>query len=177
VVREGYMDKEKKLFDAIESESYNASHKPFDFIEEGGKTALVCEADSAIRIKLRDILKEMGYYVRESATEPDSLRSMRFHVYHLIVVGEDFDANGADADGVLGYIRQLPMNIRRNIFVVLMSSEFRTMDNMAAFEKSVNLVVNLENIDEAGVVIERGIADNDAFYRSFKDALKQAGRL
>lgn len=171
------MDKEKKLFDAIESESYNASHKPFDFIEEGGKTALVCEADPAIRVKLTDILKEMGYYVRESGTEPDSLRSMRFHVYQLIVVGEEFDAGDASDGGVLGYIRQLPMNIRRNIFVVLMSSEFRTMDNMAAFEKSVNLVLNLENIDEAGVVIERGIADNDAFYRSFKDALKRAGRL
>ena len=173
------MDKKKKLFDAIESESYNASHKPFDFVEEGGKTALVCEPDSAIRAKLRDVLKEMGYYVRESSTEPDSLRSMRFHVYHLIVVGQefDFDTQGAGDGGVLGYIRHLPMNIRRNIFVVLMSSEFRTMDNMAAFEKSVNLVMNLENIDEAGVVIERGIADNDAFYRSFKDALKQAGRL
>ena len=171
------MGKEKEFSDTVGSGSYDVSDKPFDFALEGGETALVCEADSAIRAKLRDILKEMGYYVRESATEPDSLRSMRFHVYHLIVVGEEFDAKGAGDDGVLGYIRHLPMNIRRNIFVVLMSSEFRTMDNMAAFEKSVNLVMNLENIDEAGVVIERGIADNDAFYRSFKDALKRAGRL
>jgi len=171
------MDKKKMLFDAIESELYNASHKPFDFVEEGGKTALVCETDSAIRAKLRDILKEMGYYVRESATAADSLRSMRFHVYHLIVASEAFDTKGASDDGVLEHIRRLPMSVRRNIFVVLVTTRFRTMDNMAAFEKSVNLVINLENIDEAGVIIERGIADNEAFYRSFKDALKRAGRL
>ncbi len=51
------------------------------------------------------------------------------------------------------------------------------MDNMAAFGESVNLVINLENIDDAGAIIERGIADNETFYGAFKDALKKAGRL
>ena len=172
------MDKKKMLLNEIGSESYNALDKPFDFVEEGGKTALVCETDSVIRAKLSNALGKMDYYVTESTTARDSLRSMRFHVYHLIVVGEDFDAKGAGDDGgVFEYIRQLPMSVRRNIFVVLVSAGFRTMDNMEAFEKSVNLVINLENIDNAGVIIERGIADNEAFYRPFKDALKQAGRL
>ncbi|MBN2568233.1 MAG: hypothetical protein JXB42_02260 [Deltaproteobacteria bacterium] len=53
----------------------------------------------------------------------------------------------------------------------------RTMDTMAAFGRSVNLIINLENVGEAGVIIECGIADNEAFYRPFKDALKRAGRL
>ena len=60
---------------------------------------------------------------------------------------------------------------------MLLSATIRTMDNMAAFGESVNLVINLENIDDAGAIIERGIADDDTFYGAFKDALKKAGRL
>lgn len=171
------MDKKEMFFDEIESESYNAFEKPFDFVKKGGKTALVCDADSVIQAKLSNALGKMDYYVTESATARDALRSMRFHVYHLIVINESFDAKSPSDNYVLDYIRHLPMNVRRNIFVTLLSAGSRTMDNMAAFGESVNLIVNLENIDDAGVIIERGIADNGAFYGAFKDALKRAGRV
>jgi len=41
MVEENNMDKKRMLFDEIESESYNSLDKPFNFIEEGGKTALI----------------------------------------------------------------------------------------------------------------------------------------
>ena len=177
MVGEGYMDNNKMLLNEIESESYSALDKPFDFVEEGGKTVLICESDNAVLENLGTVLEKMGYYVTKSSTAPDALKGMRFHLYDLIVVGETFDKEGSDGGGVLDYIRHLPMSVRRNIFAVLLSATVRTMDNMAAFGKSVNLVINLENIDDAGAIIERGIADNEAFYGAFKDALKQAGRL
>lgn len=171
------MDKKKMLFDEIESKSYNAFDKPFNFVEEGGKTALICESDPVIRAKIGNILEKMGYYIAESATTHDSLRDMRFHAYHLIVVNESFDAQDAGDNHVLDYIRHLPMNVRRNIFVAMLSVGIRTMDNMTAFAESVNLIINLENIDDAGAIIERGIANNEAFYGTFKDALKRAGHV
>lgn len=171
------MDENKMLINEIESESYSALDKPFDFVEEGGKTALICESDGAVLEKLGTVLEKMGYYVTKSSTAPEALKSMRFHLYDLIVVGETFDEKESDGGGVLDYIRQLPMGVRRNIFAVLLSATVRTMDNMAAFGDSVNLVINLENIDDAGAIIERGIADNEAFYETFKDAMKRAGRL
>jgi len=93
------------------------------------------------------------------------------------VVSESFDAQGAGDNHVLNYIRHLPMNIRRNIFVAMLSAGACTMDNMVAFAESVNLIINLENIDDAGAIIERGIVDNEAFYGAFKDALKRAGHV
>ena len=171
------MDKEKRLFDEIESESYNAFDKPFNFVEEGGRTALICETDPVVRAKISNILEEMSYYVTVSTTAHDSLRDMRFHAYHLIVVNESFDAQGAGDNHVLDYIRYLQMNVRRNIFVTMLSVGIRTMDNMAAFAKSVNLIVNLEDIDDAGAIIERGIADNEVFYSTFKSAMREAGHL
>lgn len=171
------MDKKRMLFDEIDSEACNSFDKPFDFIEEGGKTALICETDPVVRVKISNILEETGYYITESATADDSLRNMRFHTYRLIVVNESFDAQGAGDNHVLNYIRNLPMNVRRNIFVTMLSAGVSTMDNMAAFAESVNLIVNLENIDDAGAIIERGIVDNEAFYGAFKDALKRAGHV
>ncbi|MBW2544009.1 MAG: hypothetical protein JRD43_00775 [Deltaproteobacteria bacterium] len=171
------MDEKKKVSDTTGPELYDASDRPFDFVEEGGKTALVCESDSTVRDNLGTVLEKMGYHVTKSAAVPDALKSMRFHVYDLIVVGESFDEKGSDEGGVLDHIRHLSMGIRRNIFVVLLSATVRTMDNMAAFGRSVNLIINLENIGEADVIIKRGIVDNETFYGAFKDALKQAGRL
>jgi hypothetical protein len=75
------------------------------------------------------------------------------------------------------YLERLPMAIRRKIFVVLATNRFRTMDNMAAFNKSVNIVVNTKNIDEIGKIIKRGLSDNTAFYCVFKDALVKIGRV
>ena len=177
MVGEGCMDKSKKSPDETGSESYSALDKPFDFVEEGGKTALICESDDTVRENLGTVLEKMGYYVTKSAAAPDAMKSMRFHAYDLIVAGESFDEKGSNEGGVLNYIRYLSMGIRRDIFVVLLSATIRTMDNMAAFGESVNLVINLENIDDAGAIIERGIADDDTFYGAFKDALKKAGRL
>jgi hypothetical protein len=69
------------------------------------------------------------------------------------------------------------MNVRRRIFVVLISGEFRTMDNMAAFGKSVNLVLNPENIGDAGAIIKHAIMDNESFYQVFRESSIKAGRL
>jgi len=151
---------------------YDASDKPFDFALEGGMTALVCESDSAVRDSLGAALEKIGYHVTKTSSAPDALKGMRFHLYDLIAVGES-----PDAGEVLDHIRHLPMGVRRSLFVVLLSGAVRTMDAMAAFAHSVNLVINRENIGEAGAVIQRGIADNESFYETFREALKRAGRL
>ena len=175
MVEENNMDKNKNFFDEMESESYNALDKPFKFSQKEGKTALICEADPSVQSKIGNILEKMGYYTTKSVTARDSLRNMRAHMYQLIVVNESFDSQDKVDNRVLDYIRHLPMNVRRNIFVTMLSIEVFTMDNLAAFAESVNLIVNLEDIDNTGAIIERGIADNEVFYSTFKNAIKEAG--
>ena len=157
---------------SVDTIAYNAGDKPFDFVEEGRKTALVCESDGAVRDKLIVALEGIGYYVTKGTVTPSALRRMRVHVYDLIIVGDNYDEGG-----ILEYLRNLAMGVRRNIFVILLSDTIRTMDNMAAFGMSVNLIINRENIDDADLIIQNGIADNAAFYRPFKEAMKKTGRL
>ena len=170
------MEEKKTTFDAVALDGDDALDKPFDFVPEGEKTALVCEDDLYIKTRVINSLKDMGYHISKPVSALDALKKMRFHVYDMVVLNENFGPGEPDSNDVLKYLEHLPMSIRRNIFVALVSSRFRTMDNMVAFNKSVNTVINVENIDDAGMIIERGIADNESFYHVFKESLKKIRR-
>lgn len=169
--------KKKTIIDEVDSETYDASDKPFDFVEEGVETALLCEPDSAVRTKIITALYNMGYHTTAPQLAKDALKQMRFHVFDMIVLNEWFGTQNPDMNNVLKYLDRLNMSIRRNIFVTLITDRFRTMDNMAAFNQSVNLIVNLKNIDEIEKILRRGTADYESFYRVFKQSLIKTGRV
>ena len=68
------MEEEKSLVDQIASETYDASERPFDYVEEGTETALVCESDPLTRERIASALKENGYLVTEADASQDALR-------------------------------------------------------------------------------------------------------
>ena len=172
-------DGKKSLVNAVAAAGYDAGEKPFDFISAGTETALVCEADPAIKEKITKALKNMDYQVTEPVTGREALKSMRFHSYDLVVVNEKFDGtdNETSSNEVLYYLQNLAAAARRNIFVALLSDNYRTMYYMMAFNNSVNMVINKKNIDDFATIIQRGLADNQAFYGIFKEALKKLGRV
>ena len=157
--------------------TYDASDKPFDFIEEEGLTALVCEQNPIARKTIENALNLMDYQITIAESARDALKRMRYHIYDLIVVDENFDTKNPDANGVLIYLERLQMSIRRNIFVAMVSNRYRTMDNMMAFHASVNLVINIKNIEDIGKILGRGITDTELFYRIYKETLKETGRI
>jgi CheY-like chemotaxis protein len=147
--------------------------KPFDFVEEEGKTALLCESDPDILEKVSQVLEVLEHHITVPRNSRDALKKMRYHAYDIVIINEIFDTQDPDINGVLIYLERLNMEERRNIFATLLSSRFRTMDQMAAFQKSVNIVVNLNNIDDFDKILRRSLADNDLFYRVFRECLPQ----
>jgi CheY-like chemotaxis protein len=170
------MEEGKTLLKEGVSEGYDAADRPFDFVEEGGATALLCESDPAVREKISGSLKELGYQITTPATAKDALKAMRFHVFDVVVLDELFDAANAQANSVLHYLEEISMTTRRRFFVALISAKYRTMDNMAAFNQSVNIVINLKSIDDVGKIIKQGVADNKAFYHVFLETLQKMGK-
>ena len=164
------------LKNGLEETGYDASEKPFDFIEEEGNTALACESDPAMLKKIVDTLNLLEYHVTVSESGRDALKKMRYHQYDLVVINEAFHCTGPDTNMVLLYLERLNMSARRDIYVTMISRQYRTMDQMMAFRHSVNLIVNSKNIDDIGKIIQRGLTDHEFFYRVFKDTLKEVGR-
>ena len=97
-----------------------------------------------------DTLKSLDYNVIEPATFKEVLKYSTFHTFNVIVVNENFDIGTGGINNVLNYLEQLPMSTRRQIFVVLISATFATMDYMNSFNKSVNLIINKDEITELG---------------------------
>jgi len=153
-----------------------AFERPFDFIEEGVKTALLCQRDKGIAERVKETLKLMEYHVTEAYSAQDALKKMRFHVYDLVVLDEGFDGDNYGSNRVQEYLNGLLMSTRRNIFVVLMGEGFRTMDNLVAFGKSVNLVINTKDIENMGKILKRALNEHEEFYRVFKESIVKAGR-
>jgi predicted Zn finger-like uncharacterized protein len=156
--------------------SYNAKDKPFDFIEEEGLTALVCESNPLVLKTITDALDLMEYQITKAESARDALKRMRYHNYDLFVVNENFNTDNPESNGILMYLERLNMIVRRNMFIALISDRFRTMDNMMALNKSVNLIINIKNIEDIGKILSRAITDNELFYRIFKGTLKEVGR-
>ena len=160
-----------------EVDSYDTSDKPFDFIEEEGLTALLCQQNPIARKTIESALSLMDYQITIAESARDALKRMRYHAYDLIVVDENFDTKNPDANGVLIYLERLQMAVRRSIFVAMISTRYRTMDNMMAFHASVNLIVNIKNIDDIAKILGRAITDTEMFYRVYKETLKETGRI
>ncbi len=170
--------KEELTFDeAVTSDSYDAADKPFDFIEEEGKTALVCESDPELIKIILEALNLMEYTITVARTGRDVMKKMRYHVYDVIVLNEKFDNSNPDANPVLLNLERLPISIRRDIFLALLSDRFRTMDNMTAFQKSVNVIININNMQDFGKIFSRGLTDHEFFYKILRDAMKKMGRV
>ena len=162
--------------DAALTEDYDASDKPFDFVEEESKTALVCEPDPAVKKTLIAALEQLEYHITDAADTAEALKKMRYHVYDVVFIDESFDTDNPDSNEVVAYLERVNMAVRRNIFVVLISQRYRTMDNMMAFHKSVNMVINVKNIGDIQKILGKGITDNDFFYNVFMETLRKIGK-
>ncbi len=171
------MEETKSLLNDVSEDDYNASDLPFDFVESNTETALICESDESIRAKLASALGEMGYQTTVAGSAREALKAMRFHLFHMVIVNEIFDSPAPDKNDVLFYLETLAMSTRRQIFVALVSNAERTMDNMAAFNKSVNFILNVKNIDDAAPILRKAVADNNAFYRVTRETFKKRGKF
>ena len=167
----------QSIIDDMATDTYDSALAPFEFVEEGVETALVCEQDEEMRTKVRMALERLDFNVTEAESTRDALRYMRFHVFDLVAVDENFDGSDVDSNHMLQYLGQFPISTRRNIFVILFSNELRTGDRMMAFNKSVNLIVNRAEVDGLETFLKHALKENDDFYGILVETLKKIGRI
>lgn len=163
--------------DLLDDEAYDASEKPFDFLEEEGKTALLCENDPERSKKIKEILEIMEYHITEPEGVRDVLRKMKYHSYDLVLVNEGFDGSDPESNGILIYLERMNMEVRRDIYVALISDRYPTLDYMNAFLKSVNITINPKDLPSLDQILTRGIQERDMFYDVYKDSAKKFGKM
>lgn len=168
---------EEKSTPASVVEEIDYSGRPFGYKDTNNDTAMICENDPVIRQKISSTLKSLDYNVIEAMTFKEVSKYLTFHTFNVIVVNENFDTVTGEINNVLNYFEHLPMSTRRQIFVVIISTTFATMDYMHAFNKSVNLIINKDEIAELGLIIKKEIEENDYFYHVFKEFNRKYGKI
>lgn len=140
-----------------------------EFFEEGTKKGLVCVPDDSMKHAVVGALGPLGY----KTSTADDLRSffgkVRYNQYDVLVVSERFAGEDMDNSPVLKYLELLPMSIRRNTLVVLISTQHRTLDALMAFCLSVDAIVNESDLSNMQEILRKSLVQHKHFYRTFRE--------
>lgn len=144
--------------------------------EEGFKTALICDDNPETQDFISSSLKSLNYKIDISTSSADTFEKIKFNQYDVIILNENFAGSTPENNEVLKFFQNMPMVSRRHIFLALIGQNFKTLDNMAAFSKSVNAVINKSDMENLTNILKKSIADNEQFYKVYKEILRKLGK-
>ena len=122
------------------------------------------------------VLESRGYKIQYAKSLEHAVHKMKFTHFHFIALHENYGNQDLDNNPVYKTLIEMPMVIRRNIFVALMGKNFKTLKNMQAFQKSVNVVINEKDINKLEDVLKKSISEIEIFYKVFKETLQSMGK-
>jgi CheY-like chemotaxis protein len=138
--------------------------------------ALACVDEGPRQTAVTTALQELGYTVEVPSSADNAIDRMRKHSFAVVIVDEAFEGATALDNAVLKGLAAMSMTMRRYMFVALIGKSMPTLDNATAFSRSVNAVFGYGDLDQLAPILQRAVADNDAFYRVFREVLKAAGK-
>src|SRR3954468_11879712 len=119
----------------------SSTENKMDFFEIGDKTSLIC-VEPEISEAVRTTVRELGFKFHAVDTSDLAIERARYNPYDIIIVQDNFGGASLKTNQVLNYFSPLPMAQRRYSMLVLIGTEFKTLDAMQSFAHSVQLVMN-----------------------------------
>ncbi|MEI9864554.1 MAG: hypothetical protein WDN00_08380 [Limisphaerales bacterium] len=141
----------------------------FDFVTAEDRPALIAFSTPEWLDMAKTALQELGYKVHTAATHGDfQSRFSQVH-YQIVIIEELFAANTIEENLTLQALQTMPVNQRRHATVLLLGDSFQTFTPMEAFKHSVNAVISSSEMFLLKQLVEKAVADNTAFLRSFRE--------
>jgi CheY-like chemotaxis protein len=137
---------------------------------------LVCEDSPERQTVIKAALDQLGFIMYVAKNVDDALERLRRDSFEVVIVDEQFQGGSALDNDVLHALQLMPMSARRYVFVALLGRTYKTFDNMMAFSRSVNVVVNLNDLPHLPAILRKGITENNEFYRTFREVLAEVGK-
>ena len=147
-----------------------------EYHEEGAKLALLMLTEAEANNHVREATEGLRHKTVLVKNIGEGISKMRFHLFNLLILSEGFDELPWAQSPVLHYLNRLPMHTRRKSFLVLLGSEFITMDRMTAFGLSANLVVNPKDLNQFPDILNAALVNQKNFYRAFAETLREIGK-
>ncbi len=139
------------------------------------RLAMACFDSPQQQAAAKAALEALGFTVHVPAKGDEALRRLGHNKYELLLLHEEYGGS-AEGNPVHTALRPMAMAHRRHMCIGLVGKTFRTIDHMMAFAKSVNFVVAERELDKIEAITRQAMADNDQFYKVFRETLTEAGR-
>ena len=139
------------------------------------RLALICLGSAQDPAPVQAALQELGYTVHIPAKPEEALNQLAENRYELVLIHEAYGGS-TDQNQVLKAIQTMAMPQRRHMCVGLIGAQFKTSDHMMAFAKSVHFVVAESDLGTIKTVARRAVAENDHFYKTFRESLREVGK-
>ena len=142
-------------------------HGPFGRFE--ARLALVCEDAPERQAVIKAALEQIGFTMLPVHNADEAIERLRRDVYEVVIVDEQYQGAAPLDNAGPGASPPCRCHSGAGMFVVLLGREFKTFDNMMAFARSVNVVVNLNDLPHLPAILRKGLEDNNEFYRVFRE--------
>ena len=140
------------------------------------RLVLVCVDDASRQNVIKAALDQLGFTMYAAKSAEEAVERLRRDPFEVAIVDEQFQGSSGLDNEVLQTLQTMPMSIRRYMFVALLGRTYKTFDNMLAFSRSVNVVVNLNDLPHLPAILRKGITENNEFYRTFREMLAEVGK-
>jgi CheY-like chemotaxis protein len=140
------------------------------------RLVLVCVDDASRQGVIKAALEQLGLTMYAAKSSEEAVERLRRDTFEVAIIDEQFQGGSALDSEVLQALQAMPMSIRRYMFVALLGRTYKTFDNMLAFSRSVNVVVNLNDLPHLPAILRKGITENNEFYRVFREVLAEVGK-
>ena len=150
------------------------SENKMDFFEIGDKTSLIC-VEPEISETVRTTLRELNFKFHAVDTSDLAIERSRYYQYDIVVIQDKFAGAALKTNQVLNYFAPLPMAQRRYSMLVLIGSDFKTLDAMEAFAYSVQLVMNIGDLPNFTAILKKSWAEFELMYKIYKDVFASLG--
>jgi hypothetical protein len=136
---------------------------------------LVMVDNGAMREKIVNIFEKMGYKAEIPKSPSDAIDRMRFVDYDAVVLHADYEG-GFENSSVHAHMKSMRMSKRRRIYYILIGPEMHTLYDIQALAYSANLVVNDNEIDNAGLVLKKGLRDYEDLFGPLLAAIEASAQ-
>ena len=121
-------------------------------------------------------LEEKEFKIQYAKSPEHAVHKMKFTNFHFVALNENFGNVTLETSPCYQTLIEMPMEIRRNIFFALVGVNFKSLNNMQAFQKSANVVINEKDLGKLGDILKKSISENEIFYKVYKETLHAMGK-
>ncbi|WP_420265778.1 hypothetical protein [Candidatus Magnetominusculus dajiuhuensis] len=145
-------------------------------ISEENRAALVCDDNVERAEAAEGALEDLAYKVQRAGSPEDVSDKLKYDQYDVVYVHDSFGGGNSENNEVLEIIQSMPISARRKTFVALAGTKYTTLDHMAAFAESVNIVINEADMPEMKAILKKSIPTNYLFYKVYNEILRESGK-